>query len=252
MSPSQGETGAGGGPLIELKSVRKSYHEGETEHLVIADATGEVRRGELVVLVGPSGSGKSTLLNLISGIDVPTSGDVIVDGLPVTRLQERERTLFRRRAVGFIFQAFNLIPTLTVAENLLLPLELNGRRGRREESLVADLLARVGLAERAGSYPDRLSGGEQQRVAVARALVHDPLLVLADEPTGNLDAETADEVLALLDALTRGAGKTMLVVTHSPRVVELADRVLTLRAHRLVEIDAKEVGAHHTPDRPRR
>ena len=222
-------------PLIELRGVRKSYHEGETEHVVLADATGVVRRGELVVLVGPSGSGKSTLLNLISGIDLPTSGDVVLDGVPVTRLEDRQRTLLRRRAIGFIFQAFNLIPTLTVAENLRLPLELNGRGGRREEARIAELLDRVGLAERAGSFPDRLSGGEQQRVAVARALVHDPLLVLADEPTGNLDAETADEVLALLDALTRGAGKTMLVVTHSPRVVELADRVLTIRGHRLVE-----------------
>ncbi len=224
-------------PLIELRSLRKSYHEGETEHLVLADATGVVGRGELVVLVGPSGSGKSTLLNLISGIDLPTAGDVVIDGVPVTRLPERERTLFRRRAVGFIFQAFNLIPTLTVAENLRLPLELNGRAGPRERARVAELLERVGLADRAGSFPDRLSGGEQQRVAVARALVHDPLLVLADEPTGNLDAETAGEVLALLDALTRRAGKTMLVVTHSPRVLELADRALTIRAHRLVELE---------------
>ncbi len=223
--------------MIELRGLRKSYHEGETEHVVLADATGEVRRGELVVLVGPSGSGKSTLLNLISGIDLPSAGDVLIEGVPVTRLEERQRTLFRRRNVGFIFQAFNLIPTLTVAENLHLPLELNGRGGPREEARVAELLERIGLAERARTYPDRLSGGEQQRVAVARALVHDPLLVLADEPTGNLDAETADEVLRLLDALTRGAGKTMLVVTHSPRVVELADRVLTIRGHRLVELE---------------
>ncbi len=229
--------GTGERALIELKSLRKSYHEGETEHVVLADATGEVCRGELVVLVGPSGSGKSTLLNLISGIDVPSAGDVVIDGVPVTRLDERTRTLFRRRAIGFIFQAYNLIPTLTVAENLRLPLELNGRRGPREDARIAELLERIGLGDRAGSYPDRLSGGEQQRVAVARALVHDPLLVLADEPTGNLDAETADEVLRLLDGLTRGAGKTMLVVTHSPRVVELADRALTIRAHRLVELE---------------
>ncbi len=223
--------------MIEMRGLRKTYHEGETEHVVLADATGEIRRGELVVLVGPSGSGKSTLLNLVSGIDEPSAGEVVVDGEPVTRLDERSRTLFRRRAIGFIFQAYNLIPTLTVAENLRLPLELNGRSGPREQARVGELLERVGLAGRAGSYPDRLSGGEQQRVAVARALIHDPLLVLADEPTGNLDAETAEEVLALLDDLTRGAGKTMLVVTHSARVVELADRVLTIRAHRLVEVE---------------
>jgi len=228
-----------GAALIELRGLRKSYHEGETEHVVLADATGVVRRGELVVLVGPSGSGKSTLLNLISGIDLPSAGEVVIDGVAVTRLEDRQRTLFRRRAIGFIFQAFNLIPTLTVVENLRLPLELNGRKGRREDARVAALLERVGLAERAGSFPDRLSGGEQQRVAVARALVHDPLLVLADEPTGNLDAETAEDVLRLLDTLTRGAGKTMLVVTHSPRVVELADRVLTIHGHRLVEEPAR-------------
>ncbi len=223
--------------MIQMRGLRKTYHEGETEHLVLADATGEIRRGELVVLVGPSGSGKSTLLNLVSGIDVPTAGEVVIDGEPVTRLPERARTLFRRRAIGFIFQAYNLIPTLTVEENLRLPLELNGLWGQGGPALVHELLERVGLAGRAASYPDRLSGGEQQRVAVARALVHDPLLVLADEPTGNLDAETAEEVLSLLDALTRGAGKTMLVVTHSPRVVDLADRVLTIRAHRLVELE---------------
>jgi putative ABC transport system ATP-binding protein len=221
--------------MIELRGVAKSYREGETEHVVLAEATGDVRRGELVVLVGPSGSGKSTLLNLISGIDLPTAGEVVVAGVPVTRLRERERTLFRRRSVGFIFQSYNLIPTLTVAENLELPLELNGRGGPRGRERVGELLERVGLADRARSFPDRLSGGEQQRVAIARALVHDPAVVLADEPTGNLDAETAEEVLLLLGALTRGPERTMLVVTHAPRVVELADRVLTIRAHRLVE-----------------
>ncbi len=226
--------------MIELRGLRKSYHEGESEHVVLADATGEVRRGELVVLVGPSGSGTSTLLNLISGIDVPSAGDVVIDGTRVTGLTEKERTLFRRRSIGFVFQAYNLVPTLTVAENLRLPLELNGRSGAREEARIGELLERVGLLNRAHSFPDRLSGGEQQRVAVARALVHDPLLVLADEPTGNLDAEAAEEVLALLDDLTRGAGRTLLVATHAPRVVQLADRVLALRGHRLVELERSD------------
>src|SRR5512142_3331146 len=194
---------ADGDGMIEMRGLRKTYHEGETEHVVLADATGEIRRGELVVLVGPSGSGKSTLLNLVSGIDVPPAGDVVIDGELVTRLDARARTLFRRRAIGFIFQAYNLIPTLTVAENLRLPLELNGRSGPREQARIGELLERVGLAERANSFPDRLSGGEQQRVAVARALVHDPALVLADEPTGNLDAETGLHILQLLDLLTR-------------------------------------------------
>jgi putative ABC transport system ATP-binding protein len=149
-------------------------------------------------------------------------------------LSERARTLFRRRRIGFVFQFFNLIPTLTVEENLLLPLELNGLPA--EPSAARSLLARVGLEGRAGSFPDRLSGGEQQRVAVARALIHGPGLVLADEPTGNLDAETGERVLALLEGLARSEHRTLLVATHSPRIVERADRVITLRAGRAIEV----------------
>jgi putative ABC transport system ATP-binding protein len=195
----------------------------------------EFVRGELVVLLGKSGSGKSTLLNLVSGIDLPTSGEVWVEGRALTRLSERERTLFRRRSVGFVFQFFNLVPTLTVLENVLLPLELNGVTGTKASGAAEAMLANVGLAERGATYPDRLSGGEQQRVAIARALVHDPALVLADEPTGNLDAETGAQVLDLLDRLTRQAGKTMIMVTHSPEVVGVADRVLRVREGHLVE-----------------
>ena len=182
-----------------------------------------------------SGSGKSTLLNLISAIDTPSSGEIIIDGQPLTRLSEHERTLFRRRNIGFIFQFFNLVPTLTVEENLLLPLELNGRTSPADRAHARDLLGRVGLADRAATYPDRLSGGEQQRVAIARALVHDPLLVLADEPTGNLDSDTSAQVLDLLDTLVRQAGKTLLMVTHSTDVVGMADRVLRMREGHLEE-----------------
>jgi putative ABC transport system ATP-binding protein len=194
-----------------------------------------VGRGEIAVLLGKSGSGKSTLLNLISGIDTPSGGAVWVDGQDLTRLSERERTLFRRRSIGFIFQFFNLVPTLTVLENVLLPLELNGRSGPSARAAAMAMLAEVGLDDRGSSYPDRLSGGEQQRVAIARALVHSPALILADEPTGNLDAETGQQVLALLDQLTRQAGRTMVMVTHSPEVVGLADRVFRITAGRLAE-----------------
>jgi putative ABC transport system ATP-binding protein len=187
------------------------------------------------VLLGKSGSGKSTLLNLISGIDTPSGGAVWVDGQDLTRLSERERTLFRRRSIGFIFQFFNLVPTLTVLENVLLPLELNGRSGPAARAAAMAMLAEVGLDDRGPSYPDRLSGGEQQRVAIARALVHSPALILADEPTGNLDAETGQQVLALLDQLTRQAGRTMVMVTHSPEVVGLADRVFRITDGRLAE-----------------
>lgn len=227
-------------PLVELRGITKVYQEGEREHTVLRDVHLVLQRGELAVVLGRSGSGKSTLLNLIGGIDPPTSGEVIVGGVCLTQLSEQARTLFRRRYIGLVFQFFNLIPTLTVEENLLLPLELNGCSGPRARRAALELLEHVGLAGRAHSFPDRLSGGEQQRVAIARALVHDPLLVLADEPTGNLDLDTAREVLELLDRLTRQAGKTMLMVTHSAEVVGLADRVFTVHDGRLAE---RAVGA---------
>ncbi len=222
-------------PLIELRNVTKEYEEGSRRRTVLRGASLTIERGELAVLVGRSGTGKSTLLNLLSGIDPPGSGEVVIDGVVLSALSERERTLFRRDKIGFVFQFFNLIPTLTVEENLLLPLELKGRIGLEPRRSALALLAEVGLADRASSFPDRLSGGEQQRVAVARALAHDPLLVLADEPTGNLDLDTGLQVLDLLDRLTRQAGKTMVMVTHSPEVVGLADRVFRIEGCRLVE-----------------
>jgi putative ABC transport system ATP-binding protein len=222
-------------PAVELSRLLKIYREGERERVVLRDVDLCVARGEIVVLLGRSGSGKSTLLNLVSGIDRPTSGIVRVEGVDVAALSETERTLFRRRRIGFIFQFFNLIPTLTVEENLLLPLELNGVAGAEARARALHLLDAVDLADRGASFPDRLSGGEQQRVAVARALVHDPSLVLADEPTGNLDAESARQVLGLLAALAREAGKTVVAVSHSEEVAALADRVLTLADGRLCE-----------------
>ena len=229
-------------PLVELRGVTKAYREGDAERIVLRGADAEIRRGELCVLVGRSGSGKSTLLNLIAGIDVPTAGDVLVDGLALARAPESARTLFRRRHVGFVFQFFNLIPTLTVEENLRLPLELNGRPREAARERARSLLVEVGLADRGPAFPEHLSGGEQQRVAVARALVHEPLLVLADEPTGNLDLDTGRQVLALLDRLTRQAGRTMVMATHSQEVIGLADRIFRLQDGRLVEARASAAG----------
>jgi putative ABC transport system ATP-binding protein len=222
-------------PLIELRNLTKDYLEGSRRRMVLCDTNLSIGRGEFAVLIGRSGTGKSTLLNLLSGIDQPSSGEVVIDGVAISSLSERERTLFRRDRIGFVFQFFNLIPTLTVEENLLLPMELKGRVGPGQRRAALALLEEVGIADRAASYPDRLSGGEQQRVAVARALAHDPLLVLADEPTGNLDLETGLQVLDLLDRLTRQAGKTMVMVTHSPEVVGLADRVFRIEDCQLVE-----------------
>jgi len=229
--------------LIEIRELGRSYFEGEREHVVLRGATAAIERGELAVLLGRSGSGKSTLLNLLAGIDLPDAGEVVIDGAALNRLGERQRTLFRRDHIGFVFQFFNLIPTLTVLENLLLPLELKARLGAAERRAALALLDEVRLADRAASFPDRLSGGEQQRLAVARALVHDPLLVLADEPTGNLDLETGLEVLELLDRLTRRAGKTMLMVTHSQEVVGIADRVFRIEGGRLVESPRRDAAA---------
>jgi putative ABC transport system ATP-binding protein len=222
-------------PLVHLDRVSKSFEEGGRARVVLHEVSAAFALGEFVVLVGKSGSGKSTLLNLVSGIDTPSGGEVWVAGQALTRLAERERTLFRREKIGFIFQFFNLVQTLTVLENLLLPLELNGRTSPHDRDHALGLLEQVGLADRRNAYPDRLSGGEQQRIAVARALVHDPLLVLADEPTGNLDAETGAQVLDLIDTLTRRAGKNLLMVTHSPDVVGLADRVFRISEGHLVE-----------------
>jgi len=215
-------------PLIRLVGLTKSYVEGRSERVVLRDVDATIGRGELTVVLGRSGSGKSTLLNLLSGIDLPTAGEVWVAGRNLGSLTERERTLFRRSSIGFVFQFFNLIPTLTVEENLLLPLELAGRVDEPARHRARELLERVGLADRLASFPDRLSGGEQQRVAVARALAHDPDLVLADEPTGNLDLDTGLEVLNLLDELVRDRGKTMVMVTHAREVMGIADRVYTV------------------------
>lgn len=219
--------------MIELRELTKIYYEGSIANKVLDDVSEKIESGELVVLLGKSGSGKSTLLNLISGIDLPSSGEIFISGKNLTRMSEQERTLFRRKRIGFVFQFFNLIPTLTVLENLLLPLELNGMNGAENKNRASELLERIELAHRGGSYPDRLSGGEQQRVAIARALVHDPEIVLADEPTGNLDIETGKRIIELLDRLVRESGKTLIMATHSREVIGIADRVLTLRDGKL-------------------
>jgi putative ABC transport system ATP-binding protein len=216
--------------VIRLRGVSKAYLEGGRPRQVLAGVDLDIASGEFVCVMGRSGSGKSTLLNVLGGIDTPDAGQVLYEGCDLARLDDRARTLHRRRHLGFVFQFFNLVPTLTVAENLAMPLELNARA---DDGAVAAWLARVGLQARAASYPDMLSGGEQQRIAIARALVHAPALVLADEPTGNLDADTAGQVLALLGALCRDAGTTLLVASHSAEMARAADRVVLLDHGRL-------------------
>jgi len=225
-------------PVVEIENLCKSFIEGRRERTVLRELDAVFHEGEFVVLLGRSGSGKSTLLNLISGIEKPTRGRICINGADITAMTERKRTLFRRDHIGFVFQFFNLIPTLTALENVTLPQELAGRSGAAVTQSALALLAQVGLADRRDTFPDKLSGGEQQRVAIARALAHNPMLALADEPTGNLDEETGRRVLDLLLDLTRAQGKTLIMATHSPEIVPLADRVFRIHEGRLEQCSA--------------
>ncbi len=219
--------------IVSVDGVSRRFHEGSTEHVVLDAADLQVRRGEALAIRGRSGSGKSTLLNLLGGIDIPDAGSIRIADTELTSLSEQDRTLFRRRRLGFIYQAFNLIPTLDVADNIRLVLELNDRPRGDADERIEELLEAVGLADRASSFPDVLSGGEQQRVAIARALSHRPEVLIADEPTGNLDDASADSVLALLDSLVRREGTTLLVATHSTRLADACDRSVSLHNGRL-------------------
>jgi putative ABC transport system ATP-binding protein len=221
--------------FLRLENISRSYKEGPHTRVVLRDVNVAFTKGESVAILGKSGTGKSTLLNLISGVDRADAGTIWLDGCDLTALDEHQRTLFRRQNIGFVFQFFNLIPTLTVWENVALPLELNGATAAQTQSQTDSILDAVGLLDRRSTFPDRLSGGEQQRVAIARALVHDPLLVLADEPTGNLDEETGRQVIALLDRLTRQVDKNLILVTHSAEAAGHADRILYLRDGRLTD-----------------
>ncbi|MEO0540834.1 MAG: ABC transporter ATP-binding protein [Cyanobacteria bacterium P01_A01_bin.105] len=225
--------------FVELRQLSRDFIEGTTQRRVLDDLSIGFAEGSFVVLLGQSGSGKSTLLNLISGIEKPTSGTVLLDGVPITDLSERACTLFRRDQIGFIFQFFNLIPTLTVLENITLPQELAGGAKQEVEAKAQALLEKVGLGERGSAYPDKLSGGQQQRVAIARALVHAPRLILADEPTGNLDEDTGATVLQLLLDLTRKANKTLIMATHNPEIAKHADQVLRVHDGQLTDITAE-------------
>jgi putative ABC transport system ATP-binding protein len=224
---------------LQLRGLSHSFREGERQRRVLDRLDLQLARGETLALIGQSGSGKSTLLNLIAGLEPPDAGEVLIAGQDITRLDEAARTRLRRRHIGFVYQGFNLLPTLNALENILLPLDLDGAAPAISEARARELLAQVGLAERAEAFPDQLSGGEQQRIALARALVHRPALILADEPTGNLDAESGARVLELLAELVREQNAALLLVTHSAAVAASADRVLQLRDGQLATPESR-------------
>lgn len=226
-------------PLVYLENLSKSFQEGSAQRVVLNHVTTTFAEGEFAVLLGKSGSGKSTLLNLISGMEKPSTGQITIGDVPITALSERKRTLFRRDHIGFVFQFFNLIPTLTVLENVTLPQELAGRNGRSAKESTLNLLTQVGLADRRDTFPDKLSGGEQQRVAIARALAMEPKIMLFDEPTSALDPEMIKEVLEVMTELAQ-SGMTMLVVTHEMGFARAV-------AHRMFFFDQGNIVESGTP-----
>jgi putative ABC transport system ATP-binding protein len=226
--------GAAARPVVRMAGARRVYARGNESVCALDGVSLEVFQGELMALLGPSGCGKSTALNLIAGVDVADEGSVRVAGLDPARASEAELVRLRRETVGVVFQAFHLMPNLTVAENVALPLAL---AGRRDPARVRELLGRVGLDHRAGHYPSELSGGEQQRTAIARALVHRPALLVADEPTGNLDSASGAAILALLDELRREQGAALVLATHDERIAARADRVVRMRDGRVIDTD---------------
>jgi putative ABC transport system ATP-binding protein len=222
-------------PVLEAKEIRKQYKMGE--HLVNAldGVNFQVEKGEFVAIMGPSGSGKSTLLHLLGGLDGPTEGNIILAGQPLAQLSERKATLVRRHNVGFVFQFFNLLPTLSAEENILLPVIIDGKDPRKYKERLNSLLDLVGLGDRRHHKPDQLSGGEQQRVAIARALVTEPAILLADEPTGNLDSKTGTSIMELLRRSCDELDQTVIVVTHDAKAAAYSDRVIFLRDGVIVE-----------------
>jgi putative ABC transport system ATP-binding protein len=214
--------------MISLRRVRKVFGHGDTAVCALGGVDLEIPTGQLVSVVGASGSGKSTLLHLLGGLDQPTEGEIVIGGTPISGMSDDEITIFRRRKIGFVFQFFNLLPTLTAEENVALPLLLDGRGWREIRPKVESVLDQVGLGRRRQHRPDELSGGEMQRVAIARALVIDPVLILADEPTGNLDSRTGEQVLALVRDANRG-GATVVLVTHDARAASYGSRTVTMQ-----------------------
>ena len=221
--------------LIQAENLTKIYGSGDTAVTALGHVNLKVETGEFVAVMGPSGCGKSTLLHLLGGLDRPSEGGVSIDGTAIADMKDDDLTKLRRRKMGFIFQFFNLIPVLNAVENASLPVTLDGVKSPEAKKRAAEWLTRFGLGDRLTSRPDQLSGGQQQRVAVARALVAEPALILADEPTGNLDTRSGDEIAALLRQVTKEYGRTVVMVTHDPRIAAYADRIIFLKDGKIVD-----------------
>lgn len=218
--------------ILETKDLRKVYGSGDTEVRALDGVDLTVEKGEFVAVVGTSGSGKSTLLHMLGGLDRPTSGSVTVDGKNIFSLKDEALTIFRRRKIGFVFQSFNLVPVLTVRENIVLPIQLDG--GKVDERYVGEVVTALGLEKKLNSLPGQLSGGQQQRVAIARALATKPAILLADEPTGNLDSRTSQDVLSLMKVTGRKFSQTMVMITHNEEIAQLSDRIVRIEDGRIV------------------
>lgn len=219
--------------ILEVKNLSKIYGKGDTLVKAVDDVSFTVEQGEFVAIIGPSGSGKSTLLHIIGGVDTPTTGNVIIDGTDITKLKESPLSIFRRRQIGLVYQFYNLIPILTVEENLTLPLLLDGRKPNKEQ--IDYLVSNLGLGERLKHLPNQLSGGQQQRVSIGRALANNPALLLADEPTGNLDSENSKEIVALLRKFNREHNQTVIMITHDERIAQSADRIIAIEDGKIVK-----------------
>lgn len=219
--------------ILEVKNLSKIYGKDDTLVKAVDDVSFTVEQGEFVAIIGPSGSGKSTLLHIIGGVDTPTTGNVIIDGTDITKLKESPLSIFRRRQIGLVYQFYNLIPILTVEENLTLPLLLDGRKPNKEQ--IDYLVSNLGLGDRLKHLPNQLSGGQQQRVSIGRALANNPALLLADEPTGNLDSENSKEIVALLRKFNREHNQTVIMITHDERIAQSADRIIAIEDGKIVK-----------------
>ena len=225
--------------ILSTKDLKKVYGSGENEVHALAGVNFQVEKGEFVAIVGTSGSGKSTLLHMLGGLDRPTSGGVTVDGKEIFTLKDEELTIFRRRKIGFVFQNYNLVPVLNVYENILLPVQLDG--GSPDQGYIKEIIDTLGLASKLNNLPNNLSGGQQQRVAIARALASKPAIILADEPTGNLDSKAGRKIMELLTAANRKENQTLILITHDEKIALLADRILTISDGKLIRDEVMRV-----------